>query len=708
MMKIAISTWCRLGLRSRLFAAFGAVAALTVLASGTALVSYSGLARSLAVVTGTSLPQVTRASKVAKAAGEVAAASPALQAAASPAERARALKELDAARDELTRAVEAITVAEGTKLKDTARRMSLNLDRLKQSVEKREAIVVSRRALANDLRKQHDQLTARLAPLVDDASFTLTLGLQGATDKINDVAVIAKALSGLADNELASLQAALDVRAESNLVLGLLVEAADLPSGDLLPPVRDRFTAAAGRLVKATKALGNAEISKLAAEMVSIGKRDDNMFALKAREFADAIAGANVLTENRTLAQELADQVAALGTAAETSAAVAVRGSESEIGRGQVILVSLALVSLATAFGVGWFYVGRGVVRRVTRLQHSMHRIAEGDLDAEIVTTGTDEIADMASALKILRNARREALLGDERASQERTRMTQERRNELHSLADGLESEVRTVVETVTASAEKVHGTAEGMVDVASNANTEAGFAAEASKQASSNVHSVAAAAEELSVSISEIGRQVADSAAVASEAVKEAERTRATMRSLAAAAQKIGDVMHLIQAVAGQTNLLALNATIEAARAGEAGKGFAVVASEVKSLAAQTAKATEEISSQIGTIQTTTDEAVQAIERIGATIARINDIASAVAAAVEEQDATTRDIAHNVNQAAESTNLVSQKVEALAGAAGKTGQSSEMVRDHAAELARQGASLRGQMDRFLSQIRAA
>ena len=707
-MKIAISTWCRLGLRSRLFAAFGAVAALTVLASGTALVSYSGLARSLAVVTGTSLPQVTRASKVAKAAGEVAAASPALQAAASPAERARALKELDAARDELTRAVDAITVAEGTKLKDTARRMSLNLDRLKQSVEKREAIVVSRRALANDLRKQHDQLTAKLAPLVDDASFTLTLGLQGATDKIDNVAIIAKALSGLADNELASLQAALDVRAESNLVLGLLVEAADLPSGDLLPPVRDRFTAAAGRLLKATKALGNAEISKLAADMVSIGKRDDNMFTLKAREFADAVAGANVLTENRTLAQELADQVAALGTAAETSAAVAVRGSESEIGRGQVILVSLALVSLATAFGVGWFYVGRGVVRRVTRLQLSMHRIAEGDLDAEIVTTGTDEIADMASALKILRNARREALLGDERAAQERTRMTQERRNELHSLADGLESEVRTVVETVTASAEKVHGTAEGMVDVASNANTEAGFAAEASKQASSNVHSVAAAAEELSVSISEIGRQVADSAAVASEAVKEAERTRATMRSLATAAQKIGDVMHLIQAVAGQTNLLALNATIEAARAGEAGKGFAVVASEVKSLAAQTAKATEEISSQIGTIQSTTDEAVQAIERIGATIARINDIASAVSAAVEEQDATTRDIAHNVNQAAESTNLVSQKVEALAGAAGKTGQSSEMVRDHAAELARQGASLRGQMDRFLSQIRAA
>jgi methyl-accepting chemotaxis protein len=708
MMKIAMSTWCHLGLRSRLFAAFGAVAALTVLASGTALVSYSGLARSLAVVTRTSLPQVTRASKVAKAAGDVAAAAPALQAATGPAERARALKDLDAARDELARAVDAIAAEESAMLKDTAGRMSQNLDRLKQSVEKREAIVVSRRALTDDLRKLHDKLTAKLAPMVDDASFTLTLGLQGATDKIDDVAAIAKTLAGLADNELASLQAALDVRAESNLVLGLLVEAADLPSGDLMPPVKDRFTAAAGRLAKAAKALANIEISKLAADLVSIGKRNDNIFELKAKEFAGAVAGANVVMENRALAQELANQVAALGTGAEAAAAAAVHASESEISRDQVILVSLALVSLATAFGVGWFYVGRGVVRRVTRLQHSMHRIAEGDLDAEIVTAGTDEIADMASALKILRDARREALLGDERAAQERSRMMQERRNELHSLADGLESEVRTVVDTVTASAEKVHGTAEGMVDMAANSDAEAGFAAEASKRASTNVHTVAAATEELSASISEIGRKVADSAAVASEAVNEAERTRTTMRSLAAAAQKIGDVMHLIQAVAGQTNLLALNATIEAARAGEAGKGFAVVASEVKALAAQTAKATEEISSQIGTIQTTTDEAVQAIERIGATIARINEIATAVSAAVEEQDATTRDIAQNVHQAAESTHLMSEKVEALSDAAGKTGQSSELVRDHAAELARQGTALRGQVDCFLSKIRAA
>src|SRR5262249_28085344 len=161
-------------------------------------------------------------------------------------------------------------------------------------------------------------------------------------------------------------------------------------------------------------------------------------------------------------------------------------------------------------------------------------------------------------------------------------------------------------------------------------------------------------------------------------------------------------------QAVAAQTNLLALNATIEAARAGEAGKGFSVVASEVKSLATQTATATEEISGQIRAIQGATKEAVEAIEHIGSTIGRSNDIASAVASAVEEQDATTREMAQNVHQVAQSTNLVSEKVTGLANAAGETGQSAGMVRDHAGELARQAESLRAQVDRFLSRIRAA
>ena len=370
--------------------------------------------------------------------------------------------------------------------------------------------------------------------------------------------------------------------------------------------------------------------------------------------------------------------------------------------------MSLALVSLVTAFALGWFYIGGSVVRRVSGLGRSMASIAEGNLDAEIFTHGTDEIAEMASALNVLRDARRDARRRAEQASAERNRMGEDRRNELLTLASRLESEVKTVVETVMDSASQMHDTAKAMAEVASSANTEAGSAASASAQASHGVHSVAAAAEELSVSISEIGRKVGESAAVAAAAVQEANSTRATMHVLADAAQKIGDVLKMIQAVAAQTNLLALNATIEAARAGEAGKGFAVVAGEVKALASQTATATEEISGQIRAIQDSTRDAVAAIERIGATISRISEISTTVASAVEQQDATTRKMAHNVTTVAQSTSVVSEKVAGLANAAGETGQSAHRGRDHAGELKHQADALRIQVEQFLSRVRAA
>jgi methyl-accepting chemotaxis protein len=179
-------------------------------------------------------------------------------------------------------------------------------------------------------------------------------------------------------------------------------------------------------------------------------------------------------------------------------------------------------------------------------------------------------------------------------------------------------------------------------------------------------------------------------------------------VNALENAAQKIGDVLKMIQSVAAQTNLLALNATIEAARAGEAGRGFAVVAGEVKALASQTAAATDEISGQIRAIQDTTRDAVSAIERIGATISRISEISTDVASAVEQQDATTREMAHNVTTVARSTSVVSEKVAGLANAAGETGQSAHMVRDHAGELKHQADALRSQVEQFLTRVRAA
>jgi len=697
----------QLGLRGRLFAAFGAVAVTTVLASATAFVSYDRLGRSLEVVTGTSLPHVTRASNVAVAAADVVSRAQALLAASGTDERTRTLQMLDAARAVLNDAVAALPGEEAVTLKETARRMSENLDRLARSVAERQAIAAERATLVGAVRATHEKLAEKLVPMVDDAAFALTLSIEQAADK-GGLAEVRRRLGTLADNDLVALQTTLELRAEANLLPGILVGAADLRNKEQMPPIKDRFVAAASHLDRAAVALKDPAVTKLVAELVSIGRRNGNIFEVKDREFASEITGEKVIEENRAIAGELAREISDLRGRSEAAAAETAHASAGEIGRGQIILVGLALLSLITAFALGWFYIGGSVVRRVSGLGRSMARIAEGDLDAEINTQGTDEIAEMAAALSVLRDARRDARRRNEQASAERDRMNEDRRNELLTLANRLESEVKTVVGTVTDSAAQMHDTATAMAEIASVANTEAGSAASASAQASNGVHSVATAAEELSASIGEIGRKVEESAAVAAAAVQEAESTRATMNALAVAAQKIGDVLKMIQAVAAQTNLLALNATIEAARAGEAGKGFAVVAGEVKALASQTATATEEISGQIRAIQDTTRNAVAAIERVGTTISKISEISTAVASAVEQQDATTRKMAHNVTAVAQSTSVVSQKVTGLASAASETGQSAHMVRDHAGELKHQADALSIQVDQFLKRVRAA
>ena len=224
----------------------------------------------------------------------------------------------------------------------------MNLDRLMQSVTERQTIAASRDALVANLRKSHQKLVERLSPMADDAGFTLTIGLQTAADN-KDLEVVQKTLAALADNELVSLQAILELRAESNIMLGILVEAADLPSAELLPPVKDRFTATAGRLGKAAAKIKDPETSNFVDQLVKIGKDDGNVFDLKQREFVAAKTGANVVMENRAIAQEFEKEVASLGTRSEAAAATAVRESEGDIRQGRIILICLALVSLATA-----------------------------------------------------------------------------------------------------------------------------------------------------------------------------------------------------------------------------------------------------------------------------------------------------------------------------------------------------------------------
>ena len=274
-------------------------------------------------------------------------------------------------------------------------------------------------------------------------------------------------------------------------------------------------------------------------------------------------------------------------------------------------------------------------------------------------------------------------------------------------LADKFEEDVKGVVELVSAAATEMQATSESMASTAEEASSQAGNVAAAATQASANVETVATAAEELSSSVMEISGQISHSASIADKASKEAERTNVTVNSLAEAANKIGQVVDLINDIASQTNLLALNATIEAARAGEAGKGFAVVASEVKSLASQTAKATEDIAAQIASMQSVTDDAVKAIREIDKTINELNEIATTVSAATEEQSAATNEIARNIQEASSGTKEVTDNASGLTEAAAESGRSAAQVLDAAGELAKQMETLGGEVNNFLSEVRA-
>ncbi|HTY69246.1 MAG TPA: methyl-accepting chemotaxis protein [Alphaproteobacteria bacterium] len=375
------------------------------------------------------------------------------------------------------------------------------------------------------------------------------------------------------------------------------------------------------------------------------------------------------------------------------------------------VLVKLGMVALAilaVTAGIAWV-VSRNIAGPLASLKGKMEKLASGELGLDISEASRgDEIGGMGAAVKIFQdNAASLQRLQAEQKDLE-AKAAAERKSVMQRMAQEFEGAVGAIVTGVSATATKLQSSAQTMSSTAEDASRQATAVASASEQASSNVQTVASAAEELSSSIAEISRQVAESTKIAGQAVTDAEQTNAQVQTLAAAAQKIGDVVKLINDIAGQTNLLALNATIEAARAGEAGKGFAVVASEVKSLATQTAKATEDISAQIKEIQSATTDSVRAIQGIGQTIGKINEIATTIASAVEEQGAATKEIARNVQQASDGTGNVSSNIAGVTQAVGKTGAAAGDVLGASRELATQSDALRQQVNRFLNEIRAA
>jgi methyl-accepting chemotaxis protein len=372
-------------------------------------------------------------------------------------------------------------------------------------------------------------------------------------------------------------------------------------------------------------------------------------------------------------------------------------------------VMGISALMLALVIGAGWVLI-RGFAYPLTRISDGVRHLANGDFDVVLPGLGRrDEIGEIASAVEIFKAKAVERARGEAELKQtEAARLATERRREMSRLGDQFQAAAGTIVDRVLAASSRLETTAREMAGHSETTERLSTMVAAASEETSANVQGVASASQQLSSTVSQISAQVQESTRMAQAAVEQAAKTQGCVAELSQSAERIGNVVDLIDTIASQTNLLALNATIEAARAGEAGKGFAVVAQEVKALASQTGHATSQIAAQITSMQGATGDAVAAIEGITSTIGKLSEYVAAIAGAVEEQGATTQEISRSVGEAAKGTAQVASSISEVNKGASETGLASGGVLASAQSLSRDSSDLKAEVDKFLATVRVA
>ncbi|TWB06616.1 methyl-accepting chemotaxis protein [Bradyrhizobium stylosanthis] len=694
------------GVRGSLFTAFGVVAGMGLVIAAGAGLALQNLGGRMTELSGQDIPRLSASLQLSALSASLAAQGPALLAAQSEEalnERTKKLKELQEQTQQKLNEIIALggdkTVVAG--LGETMKSINEAAQSLTKAARERLDLAALHEKQYDALRSAQGAFVGAASPAMLEAQTRMNAILGSAILSADDANDVAQTVGQLGN-----------VVASGNLAAADMSAALSASTSDKLDDIQKEFKTAQGRLRSNLDLLpdneGNKALRATAEKLLALGTGKTGVFNLREKELDSIDYGQTILDETRKLNVGLGISVQQLvdGVQKETNSSTSQAQQETSLAT--TVMLALGALMLVGSGLFVWLYVGRNILRRIRELQRAMQLLSAGDLDTEIVRSRqNDEIGAMKETLTVFRDSMIEARTLASAQDKDRA-VKAERAAHMEAKIAEFEGTVRTALDNLAQSANSMQSTAQSMSSTADQSNALVNAVASAAEETSVNVQTVSSGTEQLSSSIEEISKQVVTSAAIAKKAVDEAGATDATVQSLADSASRISVVVDLIQTIASQTNLLALNATIEAARAGEAGRGFAVVASEVKSLASQTAKATEEIRTQIASMQQVTTSAVGAIQGIGRIIGEINDVTTTIAAAVEEQGAATREIARNIQHAAGGTSEVSSNIVGVSTASAEAGAAANEVLGASDALRREADLLRGEIDSFLNNMRAA